>query len=45
MIPSFRLLLIAATAWAGELALGLPANPDVIDISDIIYSFDYDKSG
>ena len=43
LIPSFCILLIAATARTGGLAHGLPANPGVIDILDTINSFDYDS--
>ena len=31
-------------AGTGELALGLPSIAGVINILDIIYSFDHDKS-
>ena len=35
---------IGATTGTGRLALRLPAIPVVIDVSDIIHSFDHDKS-
>ena len=35
---------IADTSGTGGLAFGLPGTADVIDISDIICSFDHDKS-
>ena len=35
---------IAATFWTGRLASGLAGILSVIDLSDIIRSFDYDKS-
>ena len=34
---------IAATSWAGRLASGLAGIVDVIDIPDVIHSFDHKK--
>ena len=35
---------IAATSWAGRLASGLAGIVDVIDIPDVIHSFDHKKN-
>ena len=35
---------IAGTSWTGGLVFGLAGIPGVIDISNIIHSFDNDKS-
>ena len=41
---SVQAVCIAGTSWTGGLVFGLAGIPGVIDISDIIHSFDNDKS-